>query len=95
MSESPSPRHLDLTRHVVPAGVLVSAIIGALIAWFQLETKIDRRIDEKIAPIQAELVRIEKNQGQNMREIRTTLDEMRRDLAQVRESLARMEGEQR
>jgi len=92
MSSAAETRSLDMTRHVVPAGVMVAAIVLALMAWFHLEDQIDERITERLKPVLTQIDRLDADRDQDMTEIKQTLGEMRRELQQVRESLARLEG---
>lgn len=92
-------RSRDMSQHVVPAGVVVTAILGAIMGWWQLEDQMDARMDEKLAPVlerqgrfEQEMGETEDRQDERWRAMRQLLEALRTDVQGVRETLARNEG---
>jgi hypothetical protein len=96
-----SDSRLDMSRHVVPATVVVIAVVMALGGWLRLETHIDEQILEKVAPVSAAVARVEEDVKGQIREMKdglkdqdteyqSSLREIGSALADVREELQKV-----
>jgi chromosome condensin MukBEF complex kleisin-like MukF subunit len=73
MSTDDNGRNLDTSRHLVPATVVVMAVVMALGGWLRLETHIDQQILEKVAPVSAAVARVEEDVKGQIREVKEGL----------------------
>ena len=82
-------------RYFLPAGTIAALLIAitALVGWFRLEIRVDRRIEEKLMPLRADIARLESQRSLDMTTLQVTLSELRENIVKVRESLARLEGQ--
>ena len=82
---------VDMTRHVLPVGAVVTIVIFSLMGWFQLEAKLDLRMAELLAPVQKEVERLDEDQKLDRKDVLETLKAMNKELQDVQKSLIRLE----